>query len=555
MNVRIKPIPKSDIGHDDGILEEKRRHPMSVKMSLDTYARRAMTATTHPHAARTGIDIMRKGGNAVDAAIAMAAMMTVVEPTSNGLGSDAFVIVRTKNGRFGLNASGPAPMSLSIGALRAKGHETMPRFGLDPVTVPGAVGGWVALHKRFGQMAFKDVLLPAIEAARDGFVVTTEIARHWKNAHGIYRKHFDRPVSKAWFETFAPTGKAPAAGEIVRLPDHANTLEQIALSDGDAFYQGTIADAIDRFSKASNGWISKDDLARYQPRWVEPVRVSYRGHDVFELPPNGQGIVALSALGMLAHRDVGQMDEETRTHTMIEALKLAFSDAQTHIADPDFHEDITVRALDPAYLEYRNRLIGDKARNHTTGILKDHGTIYLATGDPDGMMVSFIQSNYMGFGSGVVVPHTGIALNNRGMNFSMDPSHKNALEPGKRPYHTIIPAFLEKDGLPMGPFGIMGGFMQPQAHVQVLSHIIDRASGLQEALDSWRFQWMKGQEVMIESGCPEATVSALRARGHTIVVTDDGAPFGRGQIIIRDPETGVYKGATERRADGMIGTW
>jgi len=498
---------------------------------------------------------MRQGGNAVDAAIAMAAMMTVVEPTSNGLGSDAFVIVRTKSGRFGLNASGPAPMALSIEALRAAGHKTMPRFGLDPVTVPGAIGGWVALHKRFGQIPFKDVLLPAIEAAREGFVVTTEIARHWKNAHAIYGKHASGPVHQAWFDTFVPDGHAPIAGEIMKLPDHAYTLEQIALSDGDAFYSGSIADAIVAFSKASGGWISKDDLQRYQPRWVEPVSIGYRGYDVIELPPNGQGIVALSALGMLAHRDVGQMDDETRVHTMIEALKLAFSDAHEHITDPDFHEDITVHALNPAYLESRNRLIADKAQDHVTGIAKDHGTIYLGTGDPDGMMVSFIQSNYMGFGSGVVVPRTGIALNNRGMNFSMDPSHKNALKPGKRPYHTIIPGFLEKDGRPLGPFGIMGGFMQPQAHVQVLSHMIDNNSGLQEALDAWRFQWMEGREVMVESGCPAHVIDGLRSRGHAVKVSDDGAPFGRGQIIIRDPETGTYKGATERRADGRLGIW
>ncbi len=450
------------------------------------YARGGMVNCSSPQAAAAGLDILRKGGNAMDAAVAAAAALTVVEPTANGIGSDAFALVWDEKSQklYGLNASGPAPMLASIDRLKADGHETMPTFGWAPVTVPGAPKAWAELSRRFGRLPLSQALAPAVTYAREGYPCAPNLAVMWQNACSSYEKRLSPELFAAWQRTFAPTGKAPRAGELIRLPHHADTLERIGATDADAFYKGDLARRIDRQSREKGGYLRYEDLAAYEAQWVEPISVNYRGYDVCEIPPNGQGIVALMALNILKEFDFPEKDCPETCHRQIEAIKMAFADAFHYVTDPAHMELDYHRLLDPAYGALRAREMGDDARVWSHAIPPASGTVYLCCADGEGNMVSYIQSNYMGFGSGVVVEDTGIALQNRGADFSLDPHAANCLRPGKRSYHTIIPGFLMKDGRPVGPFGVMGGYMQPQGHVQVVMNLIDFHLDPQQALDA-----------------------------------------------------------------------
>jgi len=524
-----------------------------------TYARHGMVAASQPQASQIGRDMLARGGNAVDAAIATAAALTVVEPTGCGIGGDAFALVwiaddnHGKGRLHGLNASGQAPQALTREAVMASGHGEMPLYGWTPVTVPGTPAAWAELSRRFGKLDFATLLEPAIRLARDGFPVSPVIASLWQRAESTFRKHLTDPATAAWFDTFTPAGRAPRAGEWHRCEDQARTLEAIAETRAESFYRGELAERIDVFSRETGGYLRGTDLAAYAPEWVTPIATRYRGVDVWEIPPNGQGLVALMALRILEGFEPVGRDDPATLHRQLEAMKLAFVDGQTHITEPAHMTHDVAALLSDAYTRERRALIGERALDPRPGQPQAGGTAYLATADDAGNMVSFIQSNYHGFGSGVVVPGTGIAMQNRGHNFSLDPGHDNVLAPGKKTFHTIIPGFLTRDdGVPLGPFGVMGGFMQPQGHVQVVTNLVDFGLNPQAALDAPRWQWMGGRRIGVEHHFPAPLVRAMAERGHDMRVEHDSRGFGRGQMIIRDPDTGVYCGGTEPRTDASI---
>lgn len=522
---------------------------------MTTVANKGMVATSQPLAAQAGLDILKQGGNAIDAAIATAASLTVVEPTSNGIGGDAFALVWTKGQLYGLNGSGPAPKDISIEKVKERGHDEIPKFGWLPVTVPGAPGAWVELSERFGRLPLTEVLKPAIDYAETGYPLSPILAKFWKSAHEKYKEVLDGDEFKHWFETFAPNGKAPEIGEVWNSPGHASTLRSIAETKGESFYQGEIADKIAAFSKQYDGFLTKEDLASFKPEWVNPISVSYRGYDVWEIPPNGQGLVALMALNILKGYSFDQKDSVETYHKQLEAMKLAFSDGQSFITEEKQMSHAVKDLLSEEYAEQRRSLIDKEALTPEPGTPPKGGTVYLATADAEGNMVSFIQSNYMGFGSGLVVPGTGIGLQNRGHNFSLDPNHDNALQGGKRTFHTIIPGFLTKGKEAVGPFGVMGGFMQPQGHVQVIMNTIDFHLNPQASLDAPRWQWMEGKKIIVEPTFPNHIAEALARKGHKIQVELEKGAFGRGQIIWRDNETGTLYGGTEARTDGTIAAY
>ncbi|WP_046176443.1 gamma-glutamyltransferase family protein [Domibacillus indicus] len=519
------------------------------------FARRGVVATAQPLAAQAGLDMLKKGGNAVDAAIAAAACLTVLEPTSNSLGGDAFAIVSREGKLHGLNASGPAPHSISIDELNKRGHKEMPKHGVEPITVPGAPSAWAALSKKFGRLPFEQLFEPAIYYAEHGYAVSPVVAAHWQEACKEFKKALTEPVFEEWFRVFAPEGCAPLAGEIWRSPDHAKTLRAIAQTGGEDYYRGETAAAVAAHIQSSGGFLAEEDLARYQPEWVDPVSIRYRDYEVWELPPNGQGMIALMALNMLNGLSFSAKEELDSYHKPIEAMKLAFADGEKYITDRSRMTASEAGLLAAEYAEQRRALIGPEASEPAPGEPPYCGTVYLAAADEDGMMVSFIQSSYTDFGSGVVVPGTGICLQNRGHNFSLNPAHQNALEGGKKTYHTIIPGFLTKNGVPVGPFGVMGGFMQPQGHVQVLMNMIDFQLNPQAALDAPRWQWIKKKELLLEPAFSEERAQQLNRLGHNVSFSYNATPFGRGQIIIRNAQTGVYCAGTETRADGAIASW
>ena len=529
------------------------RYPFPSRRTV-VYARHGMVATSQPLAAQAGLSVLRRGGNAVDAAVAAAAALTVVEPTSNGIGADAFAIVWHQGRMYGLNASGPAPAGLTAEAVARTGAAEVPLHGWLPVTVPGAPAAWAALVGRFGALSLADCLAPASQYAAEGYPLSPVLARHWGAACAAYRRLLAGPVFEAWFETFAPGGRPPRAGELWRSAGHAASLRAIGESHARAFYEGDLADRIDACSRAHGGQLRKADLEAFRPEWVEPVSVPYRGYDVWELPPNGQGLVALLALNTLSGLACGEWGAPATLHLQLEAIKLAFADGRRYITDPR-HMDVRVEdLLSPGYAAGRRALVGPSAGAPAAGRPARGGTVYLATADGAGTMVSFIQSNYMGFGSGVVVPGTGISLQNRGCAFSLDPAAANRLEPGKRTYHTIIPGFLTRDGVPVGPFGVMGGHMQPQGHLQVVMNTLDFGLNPQAALDAPRWQWIQGRTVELEPA-PPPVLEALRGMGHDVRVTEEPSGFGRGQIIWRDPVSGVLAGGTEPRTDGAIAAY
>ncbi|GAA3994932.1 gamma-glutamyltransferase family protein [Deinococcus rubellus] len=515
-------------------------------------ARGGMVATSQPLAAQAGLFILREGGSAADAAIATAAALTVLEPTSNGIGSDAFALSWQADGNggelSGLNASGAAPARLTPESL---GGGPIPRHGWTPVTVPGAVRGWADLHARQGKLPFATLLAPAIHYARQGYPLSPEVARHWARAARSYAA-LSGPEFAEWFKVFMPVGFTPTPGAVWASEDHARTLERIADSQGADFYDGETARAIHAASQQAGGFLSADDLAAHASEWVAPISAQYKGHDVWEIPPNGQGLTALIALNILNGLDLPPGRDDPRSlHLQIEAIKLAFVDAHRHIADPRHAEVPVDRLLSSAHAEELRALISDAARDPQTPGPGSGGTVYLATADGQGNMVSFIQSNYMGFGSGVVVPGTGVALHNRGHNFTLEAGHPNRLAAGKRPYHTIIPGFLTHQGRAVGPFGVMGGFMQPQGHVQVILNTLLGHLNPQAAIDAPRWQWLTGQEIEVEYDFGERAVRELSRMGHTVRVQTEGASFGRAQIIWRTPE-GVLIGGSESRADGQV---
>ncbi len=518
-------------------------------------ASNGMVATSQPLAAQAGLDVLRSGGNAVDAAVAAAACLTVVEPTSNGIGSDAFAIVWYKGRLYGLNASGPSPKAISVDEVKAGGHQEMPRFGWVPVTVPGAPAAWAELSKSFGVLPLQRVMKPAADYAREGFPVSPDTASSWRRAWQTYRRECTGREFAPWFETFAPGGAPPEAGELWRSAGHARTLEELAESSCESFYRGRLAEETARFSRRCGGFLREDDLASFNPIWTEPVGISHRGYTVWELPPNTQGIITLMALRMLQGFDLSGMSIPERRHLQIEAMKLAFSDGLAYITDPSAMEISLDQLLSEQYARKRGSEITDTAMMPEAGSPGPGGTVYLAAADREGTMVSFIQSNYMGFGSGIVVPGTGIALQNRGHTFSLDPAHANVLKPAKRSYHTIIPGFITRGNEAVGPFGVMGGFMQPQGHLQVVMHLLDDGLNPQAALDAPRWQWVTERQILLEPSVPEAVVRDLRSRGHDITVSGQTELFGRGQIILRDPETGVLTGGTEPRTDGTAAAW
>lgn len=525
----------------------------SQRMPL--FASNGIVATSQSLAAQAGLTMLQRGGNAVDAAVATAVALTVLEPTMNGIGGDAFALVWDGTRLHGLNASGRAPAALEAAALRAQGYQDIPVNGWLPVTVPGAPAAWGDLQERFGRLSLAEVMTPAITYAEEGFPISPILAYYWNQAAQRFLPQHD-PALAEWGATFAPAGRPPRTGQRWASPNHAQTLRTIARRGVRDFYEGDLAAKIVAFAQTTGGLLDADDLAAHQNRWVEPISVPYRGHEIWEIPPNGQGLAALIALAILEGTDLPNYPHGSveSLHLQIEAMKLAFTDAYRYIADPESVEVPVEGLLDPNYIVARRGLITSEAREPEPGQPPQGGTVYLCTADRDGMMVSYIQSNYMGFGSGVVVPGTGIALQNRGACFTLEPDHPNEAAGGKRPFHTIIPAFLTRAGQPVGPFGVMGGFMQPQGHTQVVTGTVDYGLNPQAVLDAPRWRVTGGLGVDLELGTPAHVLNALSARGHAVQVLPERGGFGRGHIIWRLDE-GVFVAGSDLRADGAAAGW
>ncbi|ORW96498.1 gamma-glutamyltransferase [Mycobacterium sp. IEC1808] len=501
-----------------------------------------VVCTSQPLAAQAGLRMLAEGGSAADAAIATAVTLTLVEPVSNGIGSDAFAIVWDGQRLHGLNASGRSPAGWTPEYF---GGNAIPAAGWNSVTLPGAVSAWAELHAKFGKLPFDKLFEPAISYGRNGFLVSPTVAEQWAAQVPLFR---DQP---GFGEAFLPRGRAPKPGELFRFPAHAATLERIAATKGEAFYRGDIAAELEAHSSANGGVMRASDLAAHRADWVGTIDAGYRGYTVHEIPPNGQGIVALIALGILEHFDMSALpaDSADSVHLQIEAVKLAFADAHAYVADIDHMALAPDRLLDKDYLRERAALIDRTRAKPASAGTPRGGTVYLTAADSSGMMVSMIQSNYMGFGSGVVVPGTGVSLQNRGADFVVTEGHPNRVGPGKRPYHTIIPGFVTKDGAPVMSFGVMGGTMQPQGHVQVMVRIADHGQNPQAACDGPRFRWVQGMQVSCENGFPPATLDELRRRGHDLVAVDDYNQFGSCQAIWRLDDG--YLAVSDPRRDGQ----
>ena len=503
-----------------------------------------VVATSQPLATQAGVDMLRIGGNAVDAALAAAITLTVVEPTGNGIGSDAFALIWDGDKLHGLNGSGKSPAAWSVRHFQR--YRELPLTGWDTVTVPGAVHAWYELSRRFGKLEFAALFEPAIRYAAEGFLVTPTIAALWSEAEQQYR-HFDE-----FAKVFLPEGKSPAAGDRFACPDQAETLRLIAATKGQAFYEGTIADKIAACAAEGGGLLTVEDLAAHRSQWVDPIRITYRGTDVHELPPNGQGLAALIALGLLHHHDIGRFppDSVESLHLQVEAMKIALAEAWRHISDPAAMQVEPVSLLQDAFLRQRaSEIRMERAGRPTAGALGEKGTVYLTAADASGMMVSYIQSNYMGFGSGIVVPGTGISLQNRGVGFSLQPGHPNQVAGGKKPFHTIIPGFATRQGQPVLSFGVMGGNMQPQGHLQMVVRICDYGFNPQAASDAPRWCLTEDFQLAIEPGFDPGVAEALRARGHRMVVDPAPKIFGGAQLIAKLKDG--YCAASDHRKDGQ----
>jgi gamma-glutamyltranspeptidase/glutathione hydrolase len=520
---------------------------MSRKQAV--YAKNGVVATSEGLAAQAGLEILKKGGNAIDAAIATAACLTVVEPCSNGIGSDAFAIIHFQNKIYGINASGRSSRNISIDKVKERNFDKMPKYGVIPVTVPGAPKAWARLIEMFGNLSLIEVLEPAINLARNGYSIGHNVGWYFENAIKHYETENKDPEFKHFFKVFKNGDKFYKTGDIFKNELMAKTLEEIGYTNADSFYKGYLAEKIDTFMKKYNGFIDKTDLADYDIEIVEPLSVNYKGYDILEIPPNGQGITALMALNIMKDKDFSYNDPKM-IHNQIEAIKIAFSDTMKYVTDPKFMKAKPKYLISEEYAKTRRLEITDKAKNYEPIDYKKSGTVYLATADNMGNMVSFIQSNYMGFGSGLVVEDTGISLQNRGHTFSLDPNHDNCLMPNKKTYHTIIPGFIMKDKLPIGPFGVMGGFMQPQGHLQVVMNMIDFKMDPQAALDAPRFRWDEGKKVALEPTFAEKTIKFLKDSGHQVEIQNRMGGFGHGQIILKKED--YYQAGTETRCQGHI---
>ena len=503
-----------------------------------------IVATSQPLAAQAGLAMLARGGNAVDAGLAAAITLTVVEPTSNGIGSDAFAILWDGQRLVGLNASGRSPAGWT--PERFAGKSAMPTLGWDSVTVPGCVSAWITLSKRYGKLPFEALFEAGIRYARESYMVSPITAQSWAN---------QAPNLKSFSEfawTFLPKDRAPHPGERFYCPQQAETLEEIASTQGESFYRGALAERIALASSSDDGAMTMEDLAAHKCDWVDPISVEYRGYELHEMPPNGQGIAALVALGILRNFDVASypVDSADSLHLQIEAMKLAFADTWRNVSDPAAMQVTTAQMLDAGYLAERAKAIDMKrAQEHQADIPNGGGTIYLATADERGMMFSYIQSNYMGFGSGVVVPGTGISLQNRGAGFSLNAGHPNQVGPSKRPFHTIIPGFLTREGQPVMSFGVMGGNMQPQGHIQMITRLVDYNQNPQACTDAPRWVVNADFSVSFEDTVPASIKEELARRGHRIVPSDRPMfGFGGAQLIHRLGDG--YCGASDHRKDG-----
>ena len=525
----------------------------------EVIAQNGMAATSQPLATQAALDILKKGGNAMDAAIAANAVLGLVEPTGNGMGGDLFAIIwdsKTKK-LYGLNASGRSPKSLKASYFTENGMDKIPAYGVLPLSVPGCVDGWFAIHDKFGKLPMKDVLQPAIHYASEGFPLTELIAYYW----GISAKRFVKYPNFA--EVYMPDGKAPRKGEVFKNPQLANTLRILAAKGRDSFYRGEIANKIVAEIERQGGFLSLEDLKSHTSTWVEPLSTNYRGYDVWELPPNGQGIAALQMLNILENYDLTTMGfaSSEYIHLFVEAKKLVYEDRAKFYADLDFNKVPIQRLISKEYGKKRQQLIDKKraAHSYSPGNLEDGDTIYLTVADKHGNMVSLIQSNYRGMGSGVVPKDLGFMLQNRGELFTLEKNHNNIYAPSKRPFHTIIPAFITKDGKPFMSFGVMGGAMQPQGHVQIIVNMLDFGMNLQEAGDAPRIRHMNssqptgekmqdGGSVIVEAGIDEKVLEELRKMGHKVSYSK--GLFGGYQAIMYDSVNKVYYGASESRKDG-----
>lgn len=537
---------------------DPRNYPYPSRRNA-VYARKAMACTSIPQGAQIGLDVMKAGGNAVDAAMAMAAAMPLLEPTSNGLGSDCFALVWMEKEKklYGLNASGAAPAALSAERVRALGFSEMPKAGWIPTLVPGAPAGWAELSRRFGTKPLPELFAPAIRSAREGVPVAVNLEPMWEeDSRRIGTAMKENPAPHAyWWEKFTKNGEPYRAGDIFRWEEYAQTLEELAATNCESYYRGPLMEKIVAFSRETGGYFSEEDFASYRPMWVEPISVDYKGYTVCEIPPNGHGITVLMALNILKGLALSPERERADTyHKIIESIKLAFADTKAYVADPRYMKTRVEDLLSQDYAARRRALIGETALLPQAGDPSCGGTIYLCTADPEGNMVSFIQSNYTTFGAGVAIPGTGISLQNRGANFSLDEDSDNCLAGGKRSYHTIIPGFLMKDGEAVGPFGVMGAFMQPQGHVLVAVNTIDYHLNPQAALDAPRFQWTGGRHVQLEREASAHIAQELARRGHEVEIVNSNLHMGRGQIIWKT-DNGLYIGGTEPRCDGAIAAW
>ena len=530
----------------------------------EVISRKAMAATSQPLATQVALDVMRRGGNAIDAAIAANATLGLMEPTGNGIGGDLFAIVWDAKTQklYGLNASGRSPKALTMDVFREKKISKIPSLGALPVSVPGCVDGWFELHGRFGSMPMKDVLQPAIDYANDGFPISELIAYYWGRS-------FRLRGMPGFGETFFPDGRPPKKGDILRNPHLAKTLSEIAEGGRDAFYKGNIAKIIDEFMRKHQGYLRYEDLAAHKSEWVEPVSTNYRGYDLWELPPNGQGIAALQILNVMEGFDLKKagFGSTTHIHNFIEAKKLAFEDRAKFYADPAFNELPVAELISKDYANKRRKLIKERAARRYDAGLSDGDTIYLTVADKDRNMVSLIQSNYRGFGSGLCpfvrganTRLLGFCLQDRGELFTLEEGHFNTYAPGKRPFHTIIPAFITKDGKPFMSFGVMGGATQPQGHAQIVMNIVDFGMNIQEAGDAPRIlhtgssqptgtTMLDGGTVSLETGFDYEVIRQLVKRGHSVGY--NVGSHGGYQGIMYDAEKDVYYGASESRKDGQ----
>ena len=523
----------------------------------EVIAENGMAATSHPLATQTALDVLKQGGNAIDAAIAANAVLGLVEPTGCGIGGDLFAIVwdaKTKK-LYGLNSSGPAPKDMNIDFIKNQGLDKIPAYGPLPVTVPGAVAGWVALHKKFGSADFNGIFNNAISYAENGFPVSELVAYYLEGSANRFKNYPN--FSNVWMKN----GRTPDKGEIFTNKELATTYKKIASSYGQDFYSGDIAKSIADFIQSQGGLLTIKDLANYEPEWIEPVSSNYRGYDIWELPPNGQGIAALQILNILENFNISSMelDSAEYIHLFTEAKKLAYEDRAKYYADPNFSDVPTSELISKNYASIRTKLINkNKAATRFDAGLEDGDTIYLTVADKFGNMVSLIQSNYRGMGSGMVPKDLGFMLQDRGEMFSLNPNHKNSLVGGKRPFHTIIPAFITKDDMPFISFGLMGGAMQPQGHAQVVINLIDFNMNLQEAGDAPRIRhvgssqptgeiMLDGGYISLESGFSDQTRQELLNKGHKLKY-DKGGFGGYQAIMLKD---GVYYGASESRKDGQ----